>query len=817
MEYKKKMAYKRDPLFQEEDNIRVNYCSEIIEFLKKSINGEFSLKEQVEFLKENQKLSANELFEIVKFLLNKMPYNIDLPNAIDICGTGGSGLPRINTSTISAFVLASLGVGVAKHGNKAASGRFGSFDLLEAMGIDFAMDSNFRGNDSESGKDGDGGLDCCKCTSNIEMIYQSENLAFLYARNFHPVMKYFVEARKTFGKASFFNIIGPLLNPVNAKRQIIGTAFKDKMRVIAKTCSLLGKERVFVICGEDGLDEVSLTGKTHVLELNNGIIKEYKINPEDFGIKKANFSEIKGGDKNFNLKIAKDILENKSIKRYKDLVLINSALALKLVDKVSTLKDGYTMAKKAIESGLTLNKYRQYKKMSTIPSILLKIIENKKNEIKDRKKNCPLDSFTHEIKRSTRDFLSTLSRQKTSLIAEIKKFSPVDKKICLVEFCPSVIAKEYEKFGADAISVLCDEKFFGGNVKNLEIVKKSTKKLPILAKDFIIDEYQIFEARKMGADSVLLIVSILRDNEIKEFIKISRNLGMEPLCEVHNLAELRQILKTDAKIIGINNRDLYSFKVKLETSAKLSKQIPKDRIIISESGIYTHKDLLKTGKIDGVLVGTSLMKSKNIAKKILDLNGKKSRFKACGIRKVKEAKFCEKLGIDYIGLNFVPTSHRKIDLKTAKEICEIIDAIKVVGIFQNQDLSFVNETAKNLNLDYIQLSGDEDLVYVDKCKIPVIKVVKPGVDKDVYAKSTNIAFYLYDGDKPGSGQGFSRQKLIKSYENFFIAGGINVDNVETIINEVQPFCVDVASGIESNGLVDLGKIEGIFRKTLIDG
>ncbi len=283
---------------------------QIVEFLENSVEGRIGVDEQVEFLGKftPDKVSAEDVKTFVDFMMSKMEGKLKMPGAIDVCGTGGSGLPRINTSTIAAFLLAKQGVGVAKHGNKAASGRFGSFDLLEKMGINFQ-----------------------KTPEELEMDYKENHLAFIFARNFHPSMKFFAEARTKFGKPTIFNLLGPLINPADPKRQIIGTSFKNQMRLIAETCKALGKEKVYVVRGEDGLDEVTLCGKTSVVELNDGEIKEYEIEPADFGIERAKPEEISGGDAEKNIRIAKEILEGRCESRHKDLVGINLALALKLV------------------------------------------------------------------------------------------------------------------------------------------------------------------------------------------------------------------------------------------------------------------------------------------------------------------------------------------------------------------------------------------------------------------------------------------------------------------------------------------------------
>lgn len=568
----------------------------IKKFLEKTINGQLSIKEQENFLKNHNEISADELKEAVLFLQSKMPQAPWLKDAIDVCGTGGSGLSRINTSTISAFILASLGVKVAKHGNKAASGRFGSFDLLEALNINFDLE-----------------------IKDIETIYGIRNLAFLFARKFHPVMKHFAAVRQQLGKPTFFNILGPLLSPVFAKKQIIGVSSKSNMEIVAETCLLLKKEHVYVVFGEDGLDEVTLNGKTFVCELVNGKIKKYTIEPKDFGISPARGEEIAGGSGEVNTEIALKILKNKCTSRHHDLVLVNAALALKLTGKAKTLRCGYQMAKEALENGLAYESLEGVKKLSQSPGILLQIISNKKREIEKRKQIAPL-KFTETIKCPKRDFLKSIIGQEKAVIAEIKKKSPAMGRLSKNGFHVGRQAEIYETAGAAAISVVCDRKFFGGALYNLEKAKDATKNTPILCKDFIIDEYQIYEAEKHGADAVLLIASILTERQIGEFYAVAQKLGVAVVCEVHNMEELQKTLRTPVQIIGINNRDLRTFKIDTEMSGKLIRYIPQNKIIIAESGILSREDIDKLpARVNAVLAGSVLMSAKNPAEKIKEL------------------------------------------------------------------------------------------------------------------------------------------------------------------------------------------------------
>ena len=759
------------------------------EFLQKSVEGELSPEEQEKFLLEKSELSCEELVEVVKFLKEQQVREVDFPDAIDVCGTGGSGLARINTSTISSFILAEKGVRVAKHGNRAASGRFGSFDLLEKLGVDI-----------ESGE-------CAR-----------PGLLFMFAPLYHPVMRHFGEVRKKIGKPTFFNILGPLLNPADVTRQIIGTTFRHKMDLIAETCKLLGKERVFVVSGEDGLDEVTLTGKTHVVELNNGKIERYVIEPEDFGVERASFEEIKGGDAEFNTKIARDILEGKCKTRHLDLVLVNTALALKLAGKVDDLKEGYELAAGSLgAAGLPV----------AVPEILQEIVENKKKEVEERKSRCSLDELGAEA--SDRDFAEALrgargSGQGVALIAEIKKSSPSEGAIHKGYFSPAEIAEKYEKAGVEAISVLCDEKYFGGSLENLTKAREATDKTPLLCKDFIVDEYQIYEARKYGADAILLIAGILSEKQIEEFLKVARGLGMDAICEVHTEEELAKVLGISlVEIIGINNRDLRTFKVDLGVTAKLVAQIPAGKIIVSESGIGSAEDIASLPEeVDAVLVGTAIMKSSDVAAKVRELqSGRACMLKICGVRGTGEAEFCEEVGVDFVGLNFVPSSKRCVSLEKAGEICGKIKKMKKVGVFQNQDLAEVNDVAEELDLDYIQLSGDEDEEFVKGCCRPVIKAVsvrEAGDEEKARAFVDCAKYLLLDGPEPGSGKGFDLGVLQgggtgrKAGREVFVAGGIDPENVCDVVRKVRPLGVDIASGVETDGQIDLKKIQLILNK-----
>ena len=209
-------------------------------------------------------------------------------------------------------------------------------------------------------------------------------------------------------------------------------------------------------------------------------------------------------------------------------------------------------------------------------------------------------------------FEKALKKEKMSFICEIKKASPSKGIIC-EDFNYIKIAKEYESAGADAISVLTEPEFFMGSNKYLTEVKKEVN-IPVLRKDFIVDLYQIYESKTLGADAILLICSALNFKELKDYMETAWRLGMSALIETHDEKEVEMALKAGANIIGVNNRDLKDFKVDLNNSIKLRKLIPEDKIFVSESGIKTKEDieLLHNNKTDAVLIGEGLIKSADI-------------------------------------------------------------------------------------------------------------------------------------------------------------------------------------------------------------
>lgn len=256
--------------------------------------------------------------------------------------------------------------------------------------------------------------------------------------------------------------------------------------------------------------------------------------------------------------------------------------------------------------------------------ILTRIVETKRIEIEEAKKTKPLAELKKEAGKISlvSSFRKNISRpHHLNLIAEIKKASP-SKGVIREDFNPGKIAAIYQASGAQAISVLTDEKFFQGHLDHIKIVKECSS-LPILRKDFIIDEYQIYESLVAGADAVLLICDILSGEELDKFHSLAVSLGLDVLVETHNDEDLKKAVSSGASVIGINNRDLQTFKVDINVTERLVKHIPPHKTIVSESGIKTHEDImfLKALGVNAALIGETFMAAPDIGAKIREILG----------------------------------------------------------------------------------------------------------------------------------------------------------------------------------------------------
>jgi len=262
---------------------------------------------------------------------------------VDTCGTGGDAQNTFNVSTATAFVVAGAGLKVAKHGNRSVSSQCGSADVLEALGVNLEVPPEV----------------VTKCIEEI-------GIGFLFAPKFHPAMRYAIGPRRELGLRTIFNILGPLTNPALADYQVMGVYDKKWLLPLAKVLKNLGLKGLMVVHGEGGYDEITITGKTYVAELEDGMIKEYEVSPEPLGLKQADAVEIKGADREANAKIIRQILSGKEKGPKRDMVLLNAAAVFKITKVVSDWQRGIVLAKEVIETGKAEEKLEKLIEMTRI-------------------------------------------------------------------------------------------------------------------------------------------------------------------------------------------------------------------------------------------------------------------------------------------------------------------------------------------------------------------------------------------------------------------------------------------------------------------
>ena len=446
-------------------------------------------------------------------------------------------------------------------------------------------------------------------------------------------------------------------------------------------------------------------------------------------------------------------------------------------------------------------------------TVLKKIIEDKQLWLAEQQTKNPLTNFKSKVVPSDRDFYQALTQPKTVFILECKKASP-SKGLIRDDFDPATIAKVYKDY-ASAISVLTDEKYFQGSFEFLPMVRNEVTQ-PVLCKDFIIDEYQIYLARYYQADAILLMLSVVNDDEYRHLSQIAHQLNMGILTEASTEQEVERAINLGAKVIGINNRNLRDLSVDLNRVKTLSKSIPDDRIIISESGIYTHnqvKDL--SHYANGFLIGSALMSESNlnlaIRKVILGEN------KVCGLTRAQDAITVYQAGAIYGGLIFVSNSPRYITPTKARSVIAAAP-LNWVGVFKNSDIDEVCQIAQQLSLYAVQLHGHEDDNYIQTLRqqLPTTcQIWKALSISDSIPNHDNplVSRYIFDNGAGGTGKSFDWSLLKgKDLSNVILAGGINPQNVSQAL-ATDVIGVDLNSGVEiSAGIKDKQKITAVFEQ-----
>ncbi|MFC0179792.1 bifunctional indole-3-glycerol-phosphate synthase TrpC/phosphoribosylanthranilate isomerase TrpF [Thorsellia kenyensis] len=433
-------------------------------------------------------------------------------------------------------------------------------------------------------------------------------------------------------------------------------------------------------------------------------------------------------------------------------------------------------------------------------TVLEKILTDKISWIMHKKETFPLDSFNSLLTQSTRSFYQAFTKTQCQFILECKKASP-SKGVIRPTFDIEAIATIYKHYAA-AISVLTDEPYFQGDFSYLPKVSALVHQ-PILCKDFIIDEYQIKLARHHQADAILLMLSVLNDDQYKSLSAVAHELDMGILTEVSNEIELQRAIELGAKVIGINNRDLRDLSVNLQTTLNLAPKIPEDTIIISESGIRQYPDVRRLSNyVDGFLIGSALMAEDNLEKEIKKILF--GRNKICGLTRAQDAKAAYDAGAIYGGLIFVQNTPRHISVTQAKNIM-LGAPLDYVGVFRNDNIDHIASIADELNLSAIQLHGQENQAYVNmlRKKLPAACQIWKAlsIEKKLPSRDwVNIDNYVFDHGPGGTGKTFDWSVFSdhrhEDFSNILLAGGLTPDNCKEAAN-FNCGGLDFNSGVES--------------------
>jgi indole-3-glycerol phosphate synthase/phosphoribosylanthranilate isomerase len=464
-----------------------------------------------------------------------------------------------------------------------------------------------------------------------------------------------------------------------------------------------------------------------------------------------------------------------------------------------------------------------------------RIIAQTRPDLEHKKKTHPIEQLREQAaaQPEPRDFVAAFAdRTRVHLIAEVKKASP-SKGLLAPDLDPVQLAQIYEQNGASFISVLTEPHFFLGAPEYLTAIKQAVN-IPVLRKDFIIDEYQVYEARAWGADAILLICAILDDEQLRHLLNLAHQLHMHCLVEVHSQAEAQRAVAVGARIIGVNSRDLTTFQMNPYLLRELRQVIPADRVVIAESGLHSEADTRRLSRYDvqGMLIGEALVVAQDIPtqmQRLLNGANQSTQVKICGLRSSEHIDVAIEAGADLLGFLMYEPSHRYV---APQKIPALLAASAhfaqppqgqtrpdLVGVFVNEEAERINDIAAEVGLQFVQLHGTESPEFCQLITRPVIKAmpIKQESDMALINDYKQAAWrILLDTPTPNwGGTGITHDwnlaRDIARTTKILLAGGLTPENVGAAIRHVHPWGVDVSSGVEIDKQKDSQKIQAFIQ------
>jgi len=453
-------------------------------------------------------------------------------------------------------------------------------------------------------------------------------------------------------------------------------------------------------------------------------------------------------------------------------------------------------------------------------NVLKTIIARKAEQNKEQAILMPLAEIQPQLSPSNRSLYEALSGEQAGFILECKKASP-SKGLIRANFDAPQLAKSYQPYAA-AISVLTEPEFFQGRLDYLTAVRQQVTQ-PVLCKDFFIDEEQVYRARYFGADAILLMLSVLDDEQYVVLRDIAESLAMDVLTEVANETEMKRAAKLDANIIGINHRDLTDLSIDPNRSAQLAPLAPENALLIAESGFSAHADIRRVAPyVNGFLIGSALSAQPDVdsaCRKLLY-----GQNKVCGLTRAEDAINARSQGAVHGGLIFVERSPRCVTTEQAKQITEEAQGLDYVGVFADQPLQSVVETIQKVGLIAVQLHGHEDIDYVVKLRqqlsqkgLESVRIWKAlAITKPAQLPDLPVDGFVLDNRAGGSGETFNWDLLEPltpdERQRCLLAGGIGPQSVSDAI-KLGFAGMDINSRTEwSPGIKNSRKVAQTFTK-----